>query len=394
MKSEQKSNEQLKRELAEIRNQIAQVSKLREQLTCSIASCQESLAKNEAIVRAFHGIIYICSSNYEIEFVNERGLKRTGHDPVGEKCYRAVHNLENVCPWCKADRLYHGETVSQEVLSPKDNRWYHSVHTPLHHEEGHLAMMAMLYDITERKEAEAERERLIAELRSKNADLEMFSHAVSHDLKNPLITVRGLLRWIERDAQDGSIERLKVNLRLVADTAARMEHLVEDLLEFSSIGYFCGSNDEILFEDLASEAVQLLSGTIVDKGVNVKIGPGLPTIRGDRSRLLQVLQNLIENAVKFMGQQNDPTIEIAARSDGSETVFYVRDNGTGIDPADQARIFALFAKLDQSAKGTGLGLALVKKIIETHGGRIWVESEGREKGSTFCFTLRPGSVLQ
>jgi signal transduction histidine kinase len=393
MKVRDKSKEQLIKELAEMRRQVAQMGKLREEFACNVASCQEALAKYEALAKAFPGIIYVCSSTYEIEFVNERGLDRTGHDPIGEKCYRAVHNLESVCPWCVGDRVSRGEMVSQEVLSPKDNRWYHSVHTPFRHPSGSYAKMAMLYDITERKLAEAERDGLIAELRSKNADLEMFSHAVSHDLKNPLITIKGLLKWIERDAIGGNIDRLKVNLNLVANAAARMEQLVGDLLEFSRIGSFYNRVDEVLFGELASDAVQMVSGSIGEKGVKVKIAPNLPSVRCDRSRLLQVLQNLIENAVKFMGVQSHPEIDIGARPDDSGTVFYVRDNGIGIDLADQARVFDLFTKLDEEANGTGLGLALVKRIVEIHGGRIWVESKGRGRGSTFFFTLGPTSVL-
>ena len=247
----------------------------------------------------------------------------------------------------------------------------------------------MLYDITGRKQAEAERERLIAELRSKNADLEMFSHAVSHDLRNPIITIRGLMKWIDTDAIEGNVDRLRVNLNLVTSAAARMEQLVEDLLEFTRIGTFCNPVDEVSFGELASEAVQLASGSIAEKGVKVQIAPGLPTVPCDRSRLLEVLQNLVENAVKFMGTQSQPEIRIEASLKESEMAFCVRDNGMGIDPADQERVFNIFAKIDDESKGTGLGLALVKRIIEAHGGRIWVESQGRAKGSAFCFTLGP-----
>lgn len=394
MKTRDKSKEQLIKELAEMRRQITQVEESREQLACNVVSCQEALAKDEAIVSAFHGVMYVCSSTYEIEFVNERGLQRTGYDPIGEKCYRAIHGRESLCPWCAADRVFQGETVSKEVLSPKDNRWYHSVDTPFRHPGGRLSKMAMLYDITERKLAEAEREQLIAELRSKNSDLEMFSHAVSHDLKSPIITIRGLLKWIERDAVGGNnIDRLKANLNLIANAASRLEHLVGDLLELSRIGIVCNPLDEAPFGKLASEAVQLVSGSIVEAGVTVKIASDLPTVRGDRSRLLQVIQNLVENAVKFMGMQSHPKIEIGARTEDTRTVFFVRDNGIGIEPRNQARIFDLFTKLDEGAKGTGLGLALVKRIVEIHGGRIWVESQGLGKGSTFCFTLGSTSPL-
>ncbi len=387
MKAKDKSKTQLINELADARRQIVELLALQRQLACDASSCEEALARDEAIVNAFHGIMYVCSSTHEIEFVNGRAIQHAGHNPVGEKCYRAIHDLESVCPWCVSDRVSRGETVSQEVISPKDNRWYHTVHTPFRHHGGGLSMMAMLYDVTERKLAEAQRERLIAELESKTADLEMFTHAVSHDLRSPLITIRGLLKWIERDAIGGSIDRLKVNLNVISNAATRMEQIVENLLELSRIGHVCGRFEEVSIRDLASEAVQLVSGIIVSKGVKVEISPNLPTVRADRSRLLQVLQNLIENAVKFMGPQSYPKIEIGARVDDSETVLYIRDNGIGVDPMQQQGIFALFAKGEESSEGMGLGLALVRRIVQIHGGRIWVESQGHGTGSTFCFTL-------
>jgi signal transduction histidine kinase len=117
------------------------------------------------------------------------------------------------------------------------------------------------------------------------------------------------------------------------------------------------------------------------------LSPHLPVVRGDRPRLRELLQNLIENAIKFSCHQEHVRIEIGSRRDDDEVVLYVRDNGIGIDPQHHERIFGLFDKLDPSAAGTGVGLALVKQIVATHGGRIWVESEGRAAGACFCFTL-------
>jgi signal transduction histidine kinase len=119
----------------------------------------------------------------------------------------------------------------------------------------------------------------------------------------------------------------------------------------------------------------------------VSIAPDLPEVWGDRVRLLQVMQNLLDNAVKFMGGQTSPSIEIGYRPEGS--VVFVKDNGSGIEPRYHDRIFGLFDKLDADSTGSGVGLALVRRIVELHGGRAWVESEGRERGATFCFTLPP-----
>jgi len=120
--------------------------------------------------------------------------------------------------------------------------------------------------------------------------------------------------------------------------------------------------------------------------VNVRIQADLPQVYGDRVRLVEVLQNLLENAVKYIGNQPDPEIEIGVRRDGASDIFFVRDNGMGIDPQYHDRVFELFEKLDANTEGTGIGLAIVKRIIEIHGGRIWLESRVGE-GATFFFTV-------
>ncbi len=121
--------------------------------------------------------------------------------------------------------------------------------------------------------------------------------------------------------------------------------------------------------------------------MSVVIAPDLPVVVGDRARLAQVFQNLIGNAIKYMGPQKTPRVEISSRRQGEDTVYTVRDNGVGIEPQHQAAVFDLFTRLETSVTGTGVGLALVKRIVESHSGRIWVESEGPGAGSTFCFTL-------
>ncbi len=140
--------------------------------------------------------------------------------------------------------------------------------------------------------------------------------------------------------------------------------------------------------EIGREAVELLSESIAAAGVEVKVDPWLPVVEGDRQRLLDIYQNLIDNAVKFMGEQPQPRIELGQRPDGDGTVLYVRDNGTGIDRRYQDRIFRLFERLEPDKfDGTGIGLALVKRIVEVHGGRIWVESDGPGQGTTMCYTL-------
>ncbi len=141
-----------------------------------------------------------------------------------------------------------------------------------------------------------------------------------------------------------------------------------------------------------------MADELAEAAITVDVAPDLPVVTGDRARLLEVFHNLIGNAARFIGEPAAPRIEVGARTadppagqDGSELVVYVRDNGIGIDPKYHQKIFGLFERLDaQGPSGTGIGLALVKRIVEFHGGRIWVESEGAGHGSAFCFTL-PGA---
>ena len=253
--------------------------------------------------------------------------------------------------------------------------------------QGEQAILGIVTDITDRKRLEQEREGLIAELEAKNAELERFTYTVSHDLKSPLITIRGFLGLLENDLAKGDTNRLKQDIKRISHATDQMKTLMDELLELSRIGRLVNPPESIESERLVREALESLAGIIHDKGVKVDIPSDLPVILGDRIRLLEVYQNIIENAVKFMGNQSMPHIDIYARQDDGNTVFYIKDNGMGIDPRYHEKIFSLFEKLDSEAEGTGVGLALSKRIIELHGGRIWVESDGPGKGSTFCFTL-------
>jgi len=233
------------------------------------------------------------------------------------------------------------------------------------------------------------RKDLIAELESKNAELERFTYTVSHDLKSPLFTIRGFLGYLEQDALSGNHERLKSDIQRISDATDKMQRLLNELLELSRIGRIKNESQPIRFGELAREAVELVQGRILERGITVYLDENLPTVFGDRQRLAEVLQNLVDNATKFMGDQKEPRIEIGQQGEiDGMPILYVRDNGMGIQPEHFERVFGLFNKLDPLADGTGIGLAIVKRIIEVHGGRVWVESEVG-MGSTFSFTLPP-----
>jgi signal transduction histidine kinase len=144
--------------------------------------------------------------------------------------------------------------------------------------------------------------------------------------------------------------------------------------------------------DVTRQALQLVAGHLSERGVSVVNSENSLMLHGDRARLVEIWQNLVENAVKYMGNQAEPSITLGVELIAGETVFFVRDNGIGIDQKYHHKIFGLFDKLDAGSEGSGLGLALVRRIVELYGGRIWVESEGVGRGSCFCFTL-PGALL-
>jgi signal transduction histidine kinase len=247
---------------------------------------------------------------------------------------------------------------------------------------------------SERRHAEAQQAQLRraleeknAELEARHAEMESFTYAISHDLKAPLITISGFLAEIESAALSGNVERLKADLERIGAAAERMRGMVDEILMLSRAGQMISTLDEVSLTQVAREAVRLVSGQLERAGVEVTIHEPLPKIIGDKARLLQVMQNLVDNGVKFLGDQPHPKIEIGGSESPDRVGIYVADNGIGIAPKDQQRAFQLFQRLDRKVEGTGFGLALVKKIVEAHRGRVWIESEGRNQGPRVCFSL-------
>ncbi len=233
-----------------------------------------------------------------------------------------------------------------------------------------------------------ERAILIKELESRNLELERFTYTVSHDLRSPLITMRGFVSFLMEDAASGDMERLQKDVNRIVNATEKMQQLLNELLELSRVGRVMNPTQDVPFGSIVEEALERVRGQLENRRVKVIVQENLPIVRGDPTRLIEVVQNLADNAAKFMGDQSQPLVEIGGSGIGSDgyATFFVRDNGVGIEPKFHERIFGLFDKLDTQSAGTGVGLALVKRIIEVHGGKIWVESAGKG-GSTFYFSL-------
>ena len=250
------------------------------------------------------------------------------------------------------------------------------------------AMSDLVANALENARLFTERVSLNKELESQNEELERFTYTVSHDLRSPLVTIRGFLGYLKQDAESGDMIRFEKDMARIANAVDKLQTLLNELLELSRIGRITNPPEDVAFGEIVQETVDLLSGPFEVGNIRLNITSEFPIVHVDRLRLSEVVQNLLSNAIKFMGEQPRPTIEIGTR--GTDTdgkpIFYICDNGIGIDPKYHERIFGLFNRLDPSTDGTGIGLTLVKRIIEIHEGRIWIESD-IGKGSTFFFTL-------
>ncbi len=232
------------------------------------------------------------------------------------------------------------------------------------------------------------RERTIvsSELESKNAELERFAYTASHDLKTPLVTIKGFVGLLERDLGKGDQRRIAQDIDKINQAADTMARLLEELLELSRIGRVVGDLVTCSMSKVARQAVQMAEAKVFAIEAEVVIDD-MPEVSVDRLRLTEVYQNLIENSVKFMGDQAAPRIHIGCRDYDGKRCFFVSDNGSGIAPEYHELVFGLFERLSMDVDGTGVGLALVKRIIEVHGGDVWIESDGVGQGTTVYFTL-------
>lgn len=226
-----------------------------------------------------------------------------------------------------------------------------------------------------------------AELRQRNDELTRFSYTVSHDLKSPLVTIQTFLGYLEEDLVKKDAASVERDFGFIRNAAHKMSRLLDEILQLSRVGRIRNPPVDLPLQSVVEEALGLVAGRVASRGVRIEVTPAPVVLHGDRVRLVEVFQNLLDNAVKFMGEQPSPLIEIGAEQTGGEIVLFVRDNGAGIDPRHMTKLFGLFEKLEPKSEGTGVGLALVRRIVEVHDGRIWAESAGLGQGACFRFTL-------
>jgi PAS domain S-box-containing protein len=290
----------------------------------------------------------------------------------------AMNNFEQVIVTQKA-RLVEAEIVIQDGKPiPVETNL-----APLVKDGTVIGIQGQVRDITERK-------RMEEELRRSNRELEQFAYAVSHDLQAPLRTMEGYLNLLKKRYDDQLDDGARGYLGYVGDSAARMQEMINALLDLSRVGRRGKEPAPIDVEAVLERTLRSLGRVIEETNAEVTHDP-LPTVMADEAQLAQVFQNLIANGIKFRREGVPPQVHISAERAGDEWLFSVKDNGIGINPEQGEHIFQVFQRLhtEEEYPGLGMGLALCKRIVERHGGRIGVASEPGE-GSTFFFTL-PGA---
>jgi PAS domain S-box-containing protein len=272
--------------------------------------------------------------------------------------------------------------IKEEVLN---NRSYVTYKFPIERDDGRQILAGYTIDITERKWTEEE-------LKKKSGEIEQFMYSVSHDLRSPLVTIKTFMGYLVQDMTDGNQEHLAQDIDYIHAAADKMKQLLDELLEMSRIGRIDTPPVRATLHEVLQGPLNMLAGIISERQVEIVLPDSEVILFGDLQRLHQLWQNLIENAIKYSSDGTVPRIELGVRQEEGETVFFVRDNGIGIDSHYLDKIFGVFEKLDPKSPGAGLGLSMIKRIVGLYGGRVWAESEGAERGACFYFTL-PGAMV-
>ncbi|WP_303317958.1 PAS domain S-box protein [Flavivirga abyssicola] len=280
-----------------------------------------------------------------------------------------------------------GESHSYEIKvknkSKEDRHWLISG-APNYNLNGELVgSIGVHLDITEIKKLELQKEKLLVKLEKSNDELQEYAHIVSHDLKSPLRSIDALVNWIKEDNK-GKLDAVSIqNFELIETTLEKMEQLISDILLYSSISSEASEKEPVDLNDVVNELKTIL---FVPEHISINVLNKLPIVKGDKTKLKQLFQNLISNGVKF-NDKEEGIIEIDVLEQKSFYQFSIKDNGVGIEKEYHHKIFKIFHSLNTSKESTGIGLSIVKKIVDLYKGEIWIDSEVGN-GTTFYFTLK------
>lgn len=316
----------------------------------------------------------------------------SGMEIIGKSHYDVFPEIKEMTSWVSChQRCLQGasEKNEKDLLQRKDGGWnwlQWEIH-PWKKDDGSIGGIVMFTQIiTERIEAEEKLKQLNERLVNSNKELEQFAYVASHDLQEPLRMVSSFLRLLEKKYRNSLDETAIQYIDFAVDGAERMKGLISDLLKFSRLNSKTLTKELVDCRVLVDSVSHLYAQQIKEYGVRIHAGP-LPAIYANKTQIQQLFQNLIGNAIKYRGSA-EPDIDIGCDEANGYWEFYVKDNGIGIDERYFEKIFVIFEQLHgkNEYEGTGIGLAVCRKIVELHGGKIWVESE-KGKGSTFYFTI-------
>ncbi|MEF2143829.1 MAG: PAS domain S-box protein [Desulfovibrionaceae bacterium] len=358
---------------------------------------ETSHAHLEAVMNNLDAVVYVADmQTHELLFLNNYGSTRLKKFSPGMKCFEVLQQGQQTpCPFCTNERLVNSEgrptgVYRWEFQNTITKRWFDCRDQAILWRDGRLVRLEIAVDITDRKKHEEELNALAQDLLRSNQELEQFAYVASHDLQEPLRMVSSYTQLLADRYNDRLDQDAKDFIAYAVDGANRMQRLIQDLLAFSRVTTQGGEMTKVDMHEVLAEALRNLHSAVIESGALVSTEE-LPPVRGDRPQLVQLMQNLLSNAVKFRVVGRQPLIRVAATecpdAEGFWT-FSVSDNGIGIEERFFEKIFAIFQRLHgrQEYPGTGIGLALCKRIIDRHGGRIRVQSTPGE-GSTFFFTL-------
>ena len=337
----------------------------------------------------------LIDKNFNVIRINEtlsNLLNLSKDEVVGKKCYETFRGSLCHTADCPLTKIFNGQEERVECDAEKERNDGARIPcivtaTPFRGPNGELlGIVEDFKDITERKRMEDELEQRLKELARSNAELQQFAYVASHDLQEPLRMVASYVQLLARRYKGKLDADADDFINFAVDGANRMQGLINDLLAYSRVGTSGRDFEPTDCTAILDQAVANLQA-MVKENKSIVTYNSMPTVMADAPQLVQLFQNLISNAIKFHGP-GPPLIHISAEQKNAEWVFAVKDNGIGIDPQFKERIFVIFQRLHSKTEysGTGIGLAICKKVVERHDGRIWVESEVG-KGTTLYFTL-------
>jgi len=340
------------------------------------------------ILENFPEVLYVTDpQTHEVLFVNRVFREMLGNDPQGGICYEKFQGLSGPCPFCTNITLLETrQPCVWEHYNPLVDKHFMINDQLILWPDGREVRFELAVDISLQKQAEIEKQKLFQELERSNKELEQFAYIASHDLQEPLRMVSSYTQLLERRYKDKLDADATDFINFAVDGANRMQRLINDLLDFSRINTRSGNPDKMDPHRAVGQAIVNLQASI-DETRAIVSTEDMPAITADFPQIAQLFLNLIGNAIKFRSQES-PRIHISATTQGDLATFTVRDNGIGIDPEYAEKIFQIFQRLHSKTDypGTGIGLAICKRIVEKHGGRIWVESAPGQ-GTAFKFTM-------